>query len=82
MPILYAAGVRQGDEKTGALYVDVGYRAQKKLRARLSHSLERCGLDMRAVELGITDGLAGLECPAHLSASSLSGRPNTRAQSG
>ena len=43
------------------LAIEVGDREQKQLWAELFQDLARRGLDMDAVELGIMDGLAGLE---------------------
>jgi hypothetical protein len=54
-------GVRADDEKMEVLSIEVGDREQKTLWAELFQSLERRGSDMNAVELGIMDGLAGLE---------------------
>jgi transposase-like protein len=61
LPFLCVIGVRADDEKMEVLSIEVGDREQKALWEELFQSLARRGLDMTAVELGIMDGLAGLE---------------------
>jgi transposase-like protein len=54
-------GVRADDEKMEVLSIEMGDREQKTLWAELFQDLARRGLDLGAVELGIMDGLSGLE---------------------
>jgi putative transposase len=54
-------GARVGDGGMEVLAIEVGDREQKTLWAELFQGLARRGLDMNAVELGIMDGLPGLE---------------------
>ena len=61
LAFLCVIGVRADDEKMEVLSIEVGDREEKSLWAELFQSLERRGLNMNAVELGIMDGLAGLE---------------------
>jgi len=61
LAFLCVIGVRADDEKMEVLSIEVGDREQKTLWEELFQGLERRGLDMSAVELGIMDGLAGLE---------------------
>ena len=61
LALLRVIGVRSDDEKMEVLSIEVGDREQKSLWAELFQGLGRRGLDMNAVQVGIMDGLAGLE---------------------
>jgi transposase-like protein len=61
LSFLAVIGVREDDEKMEVLAIEVGDREKTALWAELFQGLARRGLDMGAVELGIMDGLAGLE---------------------
>ena len=61
LPFLCVVGARTSDGGMEVLAIEVGDREQKALWAELFQSLARRGLDMGAVELGIMDGLPGLE---------------------
>jgi putative transposase len=61
LPFLCVIGVRADDEKMEVLAIEMGDREQKALWAELFQDLVRRGLDPSAVELGIMDGLSGLE---------------------
>jgi len=61
LPFLCVVGARAGDGGMEVLAIEVGDREQKALWAALFQTLARRGLDMSAVELGIMDGLPGLE---------------------
>ena len=58
---LCVVGARARDGGMEVLAIEVGDREQKTLWAALFQTLARRGLDMTAVELGIMDGLPGLE---------------------
>ncbi len=61
LPFLCVVGARGSDGGMEVLAIEVGDREQKALWAELFQGLARRGLDMNAVELGIMDGLPGLE---------------------
>ncbi len=61
LPFLAVIGVRSDDEKLEVLAIEMGDREQKSLWAELFQDLLRRGLDPQGVELGIMDGLPGLE---------------------
>jgi len=61
LPFLAVIGVRSDDEKLEVLAIEMGDREQKSLWAELFQDLLRRGLDSQGVELGIMDGLPGLE---------------------
>jgi putative transposase len=61
IPVLCVVGARADDEKLEVLALEIGDREQKALWAELFQDLSRRGLDLAAVELGIMDGLPGLE---------------------
>jgi putative transposase len=61
LPFLCVVGARASDGGMEVLAIEVGDREQKTLWAELFQTLARRGLDTMAVELGIMDGLPGLE---------------------
>jgi len=61
LPFLCVVGARANDGGMEVLAIEVGDREQQALWAELFQGLARRGLDMSAVELGIMDGLPGLE---------------------
>jgi len=61
IPFLCVIGARAEDERVEVLAIEVGDRERKDLWAQLFQNLARRGLEMEAVELGIMDGLPGLE---------------------
>ena len=61
LPFLAVIGVRTDDEKMEVLAIEMGDREQKSVWSELFQDLIRRGLDPEAIELGIMDGLAGLE---------------------
>ena len=61
IPFLAVIGVRAGDDKMEVLAIEVGDKEKKALWEELFRGLLRRGLDEKAVELGIMDGLPGLE---------------------
>lgn len=61
VPFLAVVGTRADDEKMEVLALTVGDRERKDLWVELFRDLERRGLDAEAVELGVIDGLPGLE---------------------
>lgn len=61
IPFLAVIGARADDEKMEVLALTVGDREKKDLWLELFHDLQRRGLDVEGVELGIMDGLPGLE---------------------
>lgn len=61
IPFLCVVGARADNERMEVLAIEVGDRERKQLWAELFQSLARRGLQMEAVELGIMDGLPGLE---------------------
>ena len=61
IPFLCVIGARADNERMEVLAIEVGDREHKELWADLFQSLARRGLQMEAVELGIMDGLPGLE---------------------
>jgi len=61
LPILCVVGARADDDKLEVLALEVGDREQKSLWSEVFQDLVRRGLDAEGVELGIMDGLPGLE---------------------
>lgn len=61
MPFLCVIGARADDEKLEVLAIEMGDRERKELWEELFQDLARRGLEMGSVELGIMDGLPGLE---------------------
>jgi transposase-like protein len=61
IPFLCVVGARADNERMEVLAIELGDREHKQLWAELFQSLARRGLQMEAVELGIMDGLPGLE---------------------
>ncbi len=60
-PFLCVVGARASDGGMEVLAIEGGDREQQALWAELFQGLARRGLDMTTVELGIMDGLPGLE---------------------
>ena len=61
LPFLAVIGARAADDKLEVLAIELGDKERKDLWAELFQGLIRRGLDPGAVELGIMDGLPGLE---------------------
>ncbi len=61
LPFLAVIGARAADDKLEVLAIELGDKERKDLWAELFQDLIRRGLDANAVELGIMDGLSGLE---------------------
>ena len=61
LPFLAVIGARLEDDKLEVLAIEVGDKERKDLWAELFQDLIRRGLDPNAVELGVMDGLPGLE---------------------
>jgi putative transposase len=61
LPFLAVIGARAADDKLEVLAIELGDKERKDLWAELFQDLIRRGLDPNAVELGIMDGLPGLE---------------------
>lgn len=64
MPFLCVIGARADDEKLEVLAIEMGDRERKELWEELFQDLARRGLQMEGVELGVMDGLPGLEAAA------------------
>lgn len=61
VPFLAVIGVRAADDRMEVVTLSVGDKEQKSLWEELFRDLKRRGLDPEGVELGIMDGLPGLE---------------------
>jgi putative transposase len=61
LPFLAVIGARSADDKLEVLAIELGDKERKDLWAELFQDLIRRGLDPDAVELGVMDGLPGLE---------------------
>jgi putative transposase len=61
IPFLAVMGVRAKDDRMEVLALTVGDKEQKSLWEELFRDMKRRGLDADGVELGIMDGLPGLE---------------------
>lgn len=61
IPTLVVVGLRASDERLEVVAIEIGQRERKSLWEEVFADLARRGLDMEAVELGVMDGLAGLE---------------------
>lgn len=61
LPFLAVIGARAADDKLEVLAIELGDKERKDLWAELFQDLIRRGLDPDAVELGVMDGLPGLE---------------------
>jgi putative transposase len=61
VPVLVVVGMRSQDERPEVLALEIGEREHKRIWAEVFSDLIARGLEPEAVELGVMDGLAGLE---------------------
>ncbi len=61
IPVLVVVGLRADDERLEVLALEIGEREHKRMWMDVFSDLIARGLDAEAVELGVMDGLAGLE---------------------
>lgn len=61
IPVLVVVGMRSDDERLEVLALEIGEREHRSMWLQVFSELTRRGLDAEAVELGVMDGLSGLE---------------------